>query len=633
MTTAQPARTESQPPREAPRSSTGWLVAVGALVLGALILRLWGIRTGLPFVYNADENAHFVPRAIGMFDHSYNPGYFINPPAFTYLLHVAFAVRWGGDGVQDTYAADPGAVFAFARTFSALLGAVAAGLLAWAGARFFDRRTGLLAGALLAVAFLPVHYSHLALNDVPALAPMCLALVGVAGVVARGRGYALAGAGLGLAAATKYTAGIVLLCLIAAAVVSDRRPAARVRGMVVAGLAALATFVIANPYAVLDFDEFRDGLEKQSSAAAGEEGGKLGITQDSGLAYYLGSTTWGFGVLPVVAALGGAVGLAARRWRMAVVLVPAPILFLLFMGGQDRFFARWLLPVYPMLCLLAAWGALAGADWVAAKLRRREADTQPEPAPDEPPPALAPADPAPFAAEPAPDAREATTALAPGRALAARLRGRRSGPATALPALAVVALLAQGLVFSVHNDVVLAREDTRGLVRDWMVENIPEGSKVVVEPVFPDLWAMDPGRPSAKTGGGSRWIKWHTSRSQVNNDGTIRRGKGRIVKLEDYERTTRPQLVGSYARGGFCWVVIGSTQYGRAYAEPETVPNAIRYYDELRRRGRVVYRVSPYDEGADPVPFSFDDSFNYSPLAYHRPGPEIVVYRLRGCDR
>ena len=83
----------------------------------------------------------------------------------------------------------------------------------------FDRRIALVAAALLAVAFLPVHYAHFALNDVPALAPVCLALVGVAASWTRGRygDYALAGAGLGLACATKYTGGIVLLPLLAAA--------------------------------------------------------------------------------------------------------------------------------------------------------------------------------------------------------------------------------------------------------------------------------------------------------------------------------------------------------------------------------------------------------------------------------
>src|SRR6185503_20950296 len=93
------------------------------------------------------------------------------------------------------------------------------GLLAWAGARLFDRRVGLVAAALLAVAFLAVHYSHLAVNDMPALAPLCLSLVGAAGVYRDGRlrDYALAGSALGVACATKYTAGTVLLPLLAVA--------------------------------------------------------------------------------------------------------------------------------------------------------------------------------------------------------------------------------------------------------------------------------------------------------------------------------------------------------------------------------------------------------------------------------
>ncbi len=182
-----------------------WPLAIAALVLGAALLRVWGAGHGLPYVYNADENAHFVARAIGMFGHSLNPEYFNNPPAFTYVLHGAFWVRWGGrDAVGAAFAADPGTAFTIARVLAGLLGAAAAGLLVWAGARLFDRPTGLVAGALLAVAFLPVHYGHLALNDVPALAPACLALVGVAGVYRSGRhvDYAIAGIGIGLACAT-----------------------------------------------------------------------------------------------------------------------------------------------------------------------------------------------------------------------------------------------------------------------------------------------------------------------------------------------------------------------------------------------------------------------------------------------
>src|SRR4051812_36405719 len=96
-----------------------WPAVVGALVAAALALRLSGIRQGLPFVYNADENAHFVGGAVGMFGHTYNPNYFINPPAFTYLLHAAFQIGFGGRaGVSQAYAADPGDVFVVARVIA-----------------------------------------------------------------------------------------------------------------------------------------------------------------------------------------------------------------------------------------------------------------------------------------------------------------------------------------------------------------------------------------------------------------------------------------------------------------------------------------------------------------------------------
>lgn len=552
----------------------GELLWVGGLLAVALILRLWGVQQGLPFVYNADENAHFVPRAIGMFGHSYNPEYFINPPGFTYLLHVLFAVWFGGrTGVSDAYAADPTDVFTAARSASAVLGTLAVGFLYMAGRELTgDRRVGFAAAALFAVAFLPVHYAHFALNDVPTLAPLCLALWFGARVYRRGGwvDFAIAGIALGLACATKYTAGIVLLVLVAAAVAGamDARRAAL--GCALLGACGLVGFLIANPYALLDYDTFRDGLDKQSSASS-DGGGKLGLAESHGLVYYAKTLSWGLGVIPALAALGGCGWLLARDRRLAAVLVPAPLLFLLFMGTQDRFFARWMLPVYPLLCLLAAVAAIALVGLVRS-----------------------------------------------GRWQPWALGG------------AVALLVGQGLVYSVHNDAVLARADTRELARKWMVANVPEGEKVVIEPVMPDQWAQDPGRPSQATGNGNRWIKWRTSRSRVLNDGTLIKGRGRRVKLEDYERTTRPELVGSYARGGFCYVLIGSTQYGRAYAEPDEVPNALRYYEELRRRGELVYRVTPWRNGK-PKRFSFDGSFNAYELGVSRMGPEIRIYRLRGC--
>jgi hypothetical protein len=564
---------EAARPRPRTRGRIGWWpLALAGLFLGALILRLVGYKTGLPYVYNADENSHFVPRAVGMFGHSLNPDYFVNPPAYTYLVHALYAIRWGTDPatIGGAYAADPTTAFAIARAASGVLGAAAATLTAIAAARLFgDRRVGIVAGALLAVAFLFVHYSHFALNDAPTLAPLALALVGVAGIYRTGRTreYVLAGAALGVAIATKYTAGILVVTIAAAALASPV-PQPRWRNLAIGAALCCAGFLVANPYALLDHHAFIDGLQKQTETA-GEEGGKLGLANSSGWLYYLGTFGWGFGWLPLVAAAGGAGALIARDRRLAWVLLPAPVLLFLYLGQQSRFFARWMLPIYPLLAMLAAWALIVAV----RRIRFR-------------------------------------WALAAGAVL----------------------LCLQGLVYSVHNDRVLARADTRRQARDWMVAHIPASSKVVIEPIAPDQWAADVGFFNPATSSGNRWNKWRTSRSRIDNDGNVIKGAARVVKLEDYERTTRPALVESYRKGGFCWVITGSTQYGRAYADPKKVPQAIKYYDALKRAGDLVYETKPYGKTTS-LPFSFDYSFNYYALSFDRPGPEIQIYRLRGCDQ
>ncbi len=602
-------------------------LGLAVVLVAALGLRLWGIRQGLPYAYNADEDAHFVPRAIGMLTLGWNPHYFANPPAYTDLLRIVFSLWWGGRaGVSRTFATDPAAVFTLARVCAALLGTLAVGLLYAAGARLFDRGVALLAAALEAVAFLPVFYSHLALNDVPTLAPLTLSLVGTAGVLRTGRArhYLIAGVGLGLGCATKYTAGIALLPLLAAAAAqylaptppsaeadtgaATPGPQPRVRsapsgrpvaiGLALAGVAALAAFVVAYPYSVLDFHAFEQGIAHQSSLS-GETQGKLGAPRGGGFVYYLWSLTWGLGWVPAIAALVGAVLVWWREPKLGWVLVPAPVLFLIFMGSEGRYFGRWLLPIFPILCLLAAFAALSAARAVAvgAGRGRRKAAAHAEPA-------------------------------APVGSLPTTSR-RRVAPA-ACTALAVLALCAQGIVYSVHAGLVLSRADTRNLARAWMVAHVPVGARVVVEPIVPDEWVQDIGHPTLSVANGDRWIKYQSLRSRIAPSGALTSGEGHTVSLENYELTLAPSLIGYYEREGYCWVVSGSTESGRAFADPARAPLAVAYYRALAHAGEVVHRFSPYRAGARAPAFNFDWSFDYYPLAYSRPGPEILIYRLRG---
>jgi hypothetical protein len=629
-----------------------------AIVLaGALGLRLWGVQQGLPYAYNTDEADHFVPRAVAMFGHNLNPHYFANPPGFTYVLHYLFAIAYGGtDGVRHAYAVNPTGVYTLSRVAAAVLGVLALWLLYATGARLFNRAVGLLAAAIEAVAFLPVFYAHLALNDVPTLAPLTLSLLGSAGVLRKGRkrDYVIAGVGLGLACATKYTAGIVAVpfavAVISRALVHKDAPLAETAtaldgtpepepseapsrdstpdpgpepadeparddarrgsrlalhaavGALLTIVAAAVAFFVANPYSLLDYKSFHAELVHQSTLSA-EAQGKLGAPRQGGIVYYLWSLTWGLGWIPALAALGGAVAIWWRRAALGWLLVPAPLLFLAFMGLQGRYFGRWLMPILPLLCLLAAFFAL----WLAGALASL--------------------------ASRALDARRSAFRTSDSSGA-----GRSPVPLALGAALVLAALLlAQGLAYSVHSGLVLARADTRNVTREWMLAHVPRRARIVAEPISPDGWAREyPGNvpPSSNRG---VWLKYPglvDRLSPSDPSGPLRR-RGPTVATENYVRTLSPALVDYYEGKGYCWVISGSTQSGRAYADRRAVPLAIGYYRTLAERGEVVFRSSPYARGEGPVPFGFDWSFDYYPLAYERPGPSITVYRLRGgrCAR
>lgn len=563
----------------------GWPI-LAVVLAGALALRLWGIGSGLPYVYNVDEAAHFVPRAVGMSSGGLDPHYFVNPPALTYLLHAVFVLAFGGGaGTTGEFAAHRDTVFLLARVAVAVLGVLAVWLLYLLGTRLFeDRRVGLLAAALEAVAFLPVFYGHFALNDAPTLVPLTLSLLGSALILHRGRkrDYALAGVGLGLACASKYTAGIALLPLLAAAWMGRRECGSGARALGCIGLAggcALGAFLLANPYALLDFHRFHADLVHQSTLSHQAQG-KLGAPAQGGFVYYLWAATWGLGWIPALAALGGAVAVWRRHARAGWVLVAPVLAFAVFMGLQTRYYGRWLLPAFPMLCLLAACFAVEAARVLTARL-----------------PWLAP---------------------------------------TPLLALGAVALLAQGALHSVHDDLVLSRADTRASARAWMLAHIPRGARIVLEPIVRDEWLQEdgPGPPSTHP---ERWVKYADLGPLVSPDGSIAAAAPRASKIEEYELTLTPSLLSRYRRDGYCWVIAGSIQQARAFADSSRARWAIAYYRALARSAQLVYSVSPYGGlgGGAAVGFSFDWSFDYYPLAYERPGPEVDIYRLRGgrCGR
>ncbi len=683
MATAESPRARSQAPAgagaERGRGGGGrrWAWGGLAVVLAAgLGLRLWGVRQGLPYAYNADEADHFVPHAIEMFrrrDARTRTTSRTRRASPTSCTSCSRSPTGAGTAPCTPTSTNPeGRLHARTSRRGRARHARAVAALP-VGARLFDRAVGLLAAAIEAVAFLPVFYAHLALNDVPTLAPATLSLLGTAGVLRSGRlrDHALAGDrarprlrdevhGRDRAAAVSCGGRRLPARCAHRPAGEDTRRAGAARA-----LRARLRSSWRTPTRCSTTRASTRELVHQSTLSA-EAQGKLGAPRAGGLVYYLWSLTWGLGWVPALAALAGAVAIWRRSRRLGFVLVPAPLAYLVFMGTEGRYFGRWLMPILPLLCLLAAF---AGVALVESVIVRRRA------APDEAPPPSglrqgaageAPsrsglrqgaAGEAPSrsglrqgAAGEAPSRsglRQGAAGEAPSRSglrqgaagEAPSRSGLRRGafaraPAVILVVVVVAALTGQGLAYSVHSGLVLSRADTRTLTREWMVANIPVGARVVVEPVSPNDWARKaPGRAARLRLGAELplvqvALALHASSTRRGASTSPDATKSAI---EDYVRTLSPALIGLYEQRGYCWVVAASTESGRAFADPHGRAPGDRLLPGARPR-RAPSSTSPRPTAAarGRSPSTSTGASTTTPGHTAVPGPQMTVYRLHG---
>jgi Dolichyl-phosphate-mannose-protein mannosyltransferase len=428
------ARARSTTPRSRPlRRPAPATAALALLLAAALVIRLRNIDHGLPFVYHADEAYHFTSRAVAMFHGRPDPGYFQNPSGYTYIVHLVLRFGYGHgwpfgsfDGLLREYRSDPTSIYVTARVVASVLCLVGVAALYGVGRRLWGAAEGLAAAAILAFAFLPVAYSRLALTDVAAFAPIAVALYATVRVLEDGgRRYALlAGGAIGLALGFKYTAGLLVVPLVCAFALRRERARDALRSLALAGATMVVVFVATTPYFLIDLHSALYELKVQYRAA---DMPKLGQARDGSVVFYLRSLTWGFGWAPAIAAAVGVGWLAREDRRRALVLAAFPVALFVYIATADRYFARWLMPAYPVLALLAGV-ALAR---VAARLPAR--------------PALR------------------------GGALLALLAG----------------VLVQPVLADVRTGTVLGRQDTRQLARDFMARHLRAGTRVVVEPAVP----------------------------------------------------------------------------------------------------------------------------------------------------
>ena len=414
-------------------SSSTWLWAI--LVVAAA-LRLFPVWFGFPYPYARPDEAVAIGHAMDVLGGDLNPRFFHWPS----LTFYAFATVLGlTSAVTRVFTGDPAlsmeAATIAARVFVALAGTLTV-LAAWRlGRRFADAATGLVAAALLAVAILHVRDSHFAMTDVLMTLLVTASLVVLLRATDEGMGAAgpgslplrpFAAAGLlgGLAASTKYNAAAIV-CAMAAAqlllLVRFRRELSSPRvwlPAMVFGAAFAGGFVLATPYAVLDYKRFSADLIFDFTHLSTGHGVNLG----RGWLYHLThSLPYGAGPITFALAVAGLPLAAWRHPRHSFVVLSFAAAFYVAIGSGYTVFFRYVLPLVPIVCLLAAIAVGAAASWLARH-----------------------------------------SALSEGVAVA----------------LAGAIAAAPSLVNCVWFDVLLARTDTRVLAGAWLAERLEAGDTV-----------------------------------------------------------------------------------------------------------------------------------------------------------
>ena len=238
-----------------------------------------------------------------------------------------------------------------------------------------------MAALLNSIAPLAVVHSHFFTVDVPATFFVSLALLWAARLLHGAAWRDIVGAAIwcGLAAATKYTAAIVVVAPLAALVIHAR--SARADGMrswaAPASLKALAllaisavVFLLACPGPWLNWDVFWNGTYPGSGVRyelfehARTGHGYLFMNTGPGWWYHLTvSLRYGLGLPLLLLSMAG-VAYAAKRHEPGDIVLLAFLLIAYAVSSISAVrFARYLIPLYPALCVLAARVAFARLSW------------------------------------------------------------------------------------------------------------------------------------------------------------------------------------------------------------------------------------------------------------------------------
>jgi hypothetical protein len=344
-----------------------------AVFLLALLPRLAGLRWGLPsaehwYSYHPDERQIVQAVAsLDFFSGDFNPNFFNYPSLYIYAVHLTYLLAGMLGQTQNAIAGAPWPILhdiiLCGRLVTALLGAATVPVVYLLGRELGGHKLAIVGALLMAFAPGHVQHSHFATVDVPSTFWVALALYfAVRGLRDDAQKYFLwGGLASGLAAATKYNAGLVLIAPLLAIFVA--RPAAPSKYFGGAVLACMLGFLIGCPFSVLSFSEFwgddvANGFYYEFFVHSRQGHGEVFVdTGRFGWWYHVWfNLPFAFTApLLMLAAAGIVLMIRDKRSKSFIPLLAFAALYFFALGFSQVRFMRYTLPLLPVLAISTAW--------------------------------------------------------------------------------------------------------------------------------------------------------------------------------------------------------------------------------------------------------------------------------------
>lgn len=511
-----------------------FLFGISLILILSLLNNLYGIRYGLPYVYDPDEPT-WVAAANGILaNRDLNPHEFGHPGSTTiYLLAMLYGVIYivglifgkfeSPQDFRNLYHQDPTLVYLSGRLLTVVFSLVLVILFVLIIKRMFNRSTSILAGFLLVINPLFVHYSKFIRTDIQSTFWILLAFWFCLNILEKHRlkDYIFAGFISGVAVATKYPAVLIVFAIIFAHYLKNPFPFRSIHKLVLSGLASITGLFITAPFLFIDFNA---ALADILHEARPEHLGATSSGFISSLFWYIQSPiaeslTW---IGLILSALGVFI-IVRNRKKDALLTLAFVIPLMIFISSLSLKWDRWVIPVVPFLVMFCAVGLVGIISWVKLKTNKSI-----------------------------------------------------SLVAFSLMLLAIAIPLMRANVIDGGS---LSGKHTRTQAAEWMTSNIPPGSSVLMES-YTSILPKNQFRFFTVNEKGEL-ILFDPDKSYK----TLFSPSGHIGELRNIELITKNKIQ----------YIVMSHMYSRYKAEEEKYPDIVRQYESIMSIGEKVFQVDPIE--------------------------------------